>query len=184
VRPFFCEEKRSEKMLHELLSGSTQSSMSRDSRSKPTNVVKSRSAPSLLGGFAAARTKEHLPSNRFIELGDIALGNSKRHERHMAMEVVEPEPEVIEQADSSETAMLPEIAVPPKPPRLRLPRPRLAKPPKQVASSPFTRPKPPKPPTARPKLPLPPKNRLPKLPKIERPKPFAPGRNTPTGRSR
>lgn len=155
--------------------------MPRESRFKPTNVVKSRSAPSLLGGFAASKTREHLPSNRFIELGDIALGNSRRHEVNVAFEVTEPESEFVEDQDTVEAPVLAEAKIPPRPPRLTLPKPRLPKPPKQIASPPLTRPKPPKPPTSRPKLALPPKTRL---PKIERPKPFALGRNTPSGRSR
>jgi hypothetical protein len=166
-----------------VLSGSAQQFMPRNPRSKPSNVVKSRSAPSLLGGFGAPKVRDHLPSNRFIELGDIALGNSRRREVHGAVNVGVPEPEVV--ADLVETPEVEEeVRVPPKPSRLSLPKLRAPKPPKHVASAPLTRPKLPKPPAARPQPPLPPQKRLPKPPKIERPKPFARGPNTPTRRSK
>jgi hypothetical protein len=159
--------------------------MPRDRRSKPSNVVKSRSAPSLLGGFSPSGNREELPSNRFIELGDIALGNARRHAPYGKVEV--PEPETVEAEPSEPVVDLPvELPVlkgiqkPPKPPKMSLPIQRPPKPPKLVAaprrktsaSAPLTRPKPPKPPSARPNVSLPPKSALPKPPKVNRPKPF------------
>jgi hypothetical protein len=151
--------------------------MPRDSRSKPSNVVKSRSAPSLLGGFASRRQREELPSNRFIELGDIALGNLHRHGSRVELDSAAAGQTAHEmqdllaamEAERRHSVKLAKAGVR-----------KASKAPKVVAAKrvvvvPATRPKLPKPPTViRPKLnpsPLPPKMERPKPPKVNRPKP-------------
>ena len=141
--------------------------MARDKRSKPSNVVRSRSA-SLLGGMTPGRQREELPSNRFIELGDIALGNSRRRE------IAFPVGDVEEPIDHQ-----PQIEILSEP----LPRPKRSNYPKLQAprttragvAALLTRRDPPKPATAlppkAPKAPLPPKPLHPKPPNIRRPKP-------------
>jgi hypothetical protein len=164
--------------------------MPRNTRSKPSNVVKSRSAPSLLGGFSSSRQpQDHLPSNRFIELGDIALGNSRRHEPYGEVNVptlAAPEPKA-ELAVKSRT----EVQSRTKPSKTSQPvrRPSqpshpVATPRRKVSTPPLTRPKPPRPPAARPNLPLPPKMALPKPPKTYRPKPLTVRPQDPTRRNR
>jgi hypothetical protein len=152
--------------------------MPRNGRSKPSNVVKSRSAPSLLGGFSSSRqSQDHLPSNRFIELGDIALGNSRRHEPYGETDVHAPVPKA---AAEIEIRTRSEVQRRPKPSKTTQPIHRPQKQAQPVATQrpkrlppPLTRPKPPRPSTARPNLPLPPKMALPKPPKIYRPKPLS-----------
>jgi len=164
-------------------------SMPRNTRSKPSNVVKSRSAPSLLGGFSSSRqSQDHLPSNRFIELGDIALGNSRRHEPYGETEVHALA--VPEAASEPQAKVRTEVQRRPKPSKTGQPinRPKPAHPvatqqPKRLPP-PLTRPKPPRPPSARPNLPLPPKMALPKPPKVYRTKPLAVRRQSATGRNR
>jgi hypothetical protein len=151
--------------------------MARSERSKPTNVVKSRTAPSLLGAPTTSR-REELPRNRFIELGDIALGNSGRP--LITQHVVPP-------ADSEDfriTERLPIVKLqlpdaelltgqvkPPKRPKMELPRPQL----RRLSGTPISRPKPPALPkstrAAAPKSAVRPKHHPPKPPKMTRPKP-------------
>lgn len=170
--------------------------MARDSR-KPSNVVKSRGAPSLLGSYTSAR-KEELPSNRFIELGDIALGNSTGRGHAGEMRIPEPErvedalPEIAEveppassEEELPEAQVLTKVQKPPKPAKLSLPRPLPPKPPRLAparqrpvpAIGVLSRPKPPKPIAARPPkavpLPLPPKAAPPRPPAlVRRPRPL------------
>jgi hypothetical protein len=142
-------------------------------------VVKSRSAPSLLGGYSSSRQpQDHLPSNRFIELGDIALGNSRRHGSWGEVDV----PTLA----TSEPELEPEIQSRPKTQRRPKPtkkskavqlssetqRTEITSRPK-VMTAPLTRPKPPRAPVSLPRMQLPPKMALPKPPKIYRPKPQA-----------
>ena len=155
-----------------LVSPQHKTSMARESRSKLSNVVKSRSAPSLLGGFSSPRQEQEPPSNRFIELGDIALGNSRRHASQDNFEVQEEAlPEVPRVAavverkaprSAKKSKARPVVRTEPA----RVPRIMVG-----ARPAPLTRPKPPKPPVGRPQLPLPPKSVLPKPPKVNRPKP-------------
>jgi len=162
--------------------------MPRNTRSKPSNVVKSRSAPSLLGGFSSSRqSQDHLPSNRFIELGDIALGNSHRHGPHGESDghaLIEPEaasePQVKTRAEVQRRPKTSKTNQPIHHPKAH---PVATQQPKRLPP-PLTRPKPPRPPSARPNLPLPPKMALPKPPKVYRPKPLAVRREGATSRNR
>ena len=153
-------------------------SMARDTRSKLRNVVKSRSAPSLLGGFSPSRQLQEPPSNRFIELGDIALGNSRRHSSHDNIEAPKSAPEIpeIEVAPKAAKTKAPRVAKPAAAPvKTPIIAARAAKVPRLAASArpaPLTRPKPPKPPIGRPQLAMPPKSVVPKPPKVNRPKPM------------
>jgi hypothetical protein len=178
--------------------------MSRDSR-KPSNVVKSRSAPSLLGGYSSIR-REDLPSNRFIELGDVALGNSNKRNRNgdptsadgEHLQEFQPAPDLPQppikkrkkpkvRRSSEHQPTVQNSAQLPKPPKLQLPKPQPPRRPKFVAASPLSRPKPPKPPKAQlPKpvpLPLPRKAALPPPPTLVRRVPLAGRRTKPNGRS-
>ncbi len=142
--------------------------MSRASDKKPRNVVKSRSAPSLLGGIPHGRKKEELPTNRFIELGDIALGNSGKREVITQLMSSKREFEIVRVPKATDIIGAEDMFGPPriiqphpqlgKPPRKSMPRPNL-KPPAKA-----TRPKAPKP--VRPPAPAPPRP-----PKVYRPKP-------------
>lgn len=151
--------------------------MARQKDKKPRNVVKSRSSPSMLGGFSSALKQEALPSNRFIELGDIALGNEG--DRKIFTHPMDADPPrahepLLMDGDEPATVLQPSVS---KPPKLNLPRPQLGKPPSRPKSAPYTRPKPPGAPRShRPKPPqrdLPPKAVVPKPPKVHRPKPKA-----------
>jgi hypothetical protein len=172
-----------------LLLSAQLSIMPRNTRSKPSNVVKSRSAPSLLGGFSSPRQpQDHLPSNRFIELGDIALGNSRRHGPYGEIDV--PTVAVPEPISVPEVKSRTQVQRRPKPSKTTQPN-RSSKPQSPVVTSrpkvlppPLTRPKPPRPPAARPNLALPPKFALPKPPKIYRPKPQTGRPQSSTRRSR
>ncbi len=142
--------------------------MSRASDKKPRNVVKSRSAPSLLGAIPHGRKKDELPSNRFIELGDIALGNSGKREVITQSMIPEREFEIVRASKVKEVPGAEEMLGPPriiqrrpqlgKPPRKSMPRPNLQRPPKAELPK---APRPVRPPAAAP----------PKPPKAYRPKP-------------
>ena len=147
-------------------------------RKKPSNVVKSRTAPSLLGAPHGRVHREELPRNRFIELGDVALGNSGRDVITQRVvpgpeELATPEPVLDRELPA--IPLLTEVQAPPKPPKLSARKPSMAKPPSLPKRSPLTRPKPMGPPrSVRPGLPkpaLPPTMKPPKPPKSERPKP-------------